>query len=394
MACSSPHHHERIVMRTSILCLACTLLVSPIVLAKDPRPVLIDTDIGGDIDDALALALAVASPEIELVGVTTVGKGETRDRFVRHITTDRDEDRAWMVCRFLTQVGHKNIPVAAGAEPQPKSEIDWQIQYRRHPAAIYNRTLSPVKESAVELMTRLAKEKDGLSIIALGPLTNVARFIKEQPEAAKRLEQIVVMGGSIAIGYDGQSRSRRNIKMISPLRNRLEFGFPEFPRCDGDREGRPGPGKLFSPDATYRAKPLRVMEKRRRSVLCAGVPLAQDAEWKHRRRRQGMTIGRNKEASRRDQQPVMSCFYRPRAFARQMLLTAGASHRYLTRQLSNASPRLRGLRHRHRETLVDVRQAGDEGCANARRPGVSRRAHARFRRSPRTAWHDVPSGDF
>src|SRR5262245_10077993 len=173
---------------------------------SDKRPVLIDTDIGGDIDDAFALALAVASPEIELVGVTTVGKGDKRDPYVRYISTDRDEDRAWLVCRFLTQVGLKDIPVAAGAEPQPKLPIDWQIQYRRHPAAVYNRTLKPVKESAAELMTKLAKARDDLTIVALGPLTNVARFIKEQPEAAKRVKELVIMGGSIAVGYDGKPK--------------------------------------------------------------------------------------------------------------------------------------------------------------------------------------------
>jgi inosine-uridine nucleoside N-ribohydrolase len=207
------------------------ILVTPchVASALENRPVLIDTDIGGDIDDAFALALAVASPEIELVGVTTVGKGEKRDPYVRHISTDRDEDRAWLVCRFLTQVGLKNIPVAAGAEPQPVSPIDWQIQYRRHPAAIYNRTLAPVKESAVELMTRLAKERENLTIIAIGPLTNVARFIKEQPEAAKRLEQIVIMGGSIAVGYDGKPKPEPewNIKSdIAAAKTVIHSGLP------------------------------------------------------------------------------------------------------------------------------------------------------------------------
>src|SRR5262245_20371160 len=173
--------------------------------AADRRPVLIDTDIGADIDDAFALALAVASPEIELVGVTTVGAGNPFDPYVGQ-RKDRDDHRAWMVCRFLTLSGAKPIPVAAGADPQPKSPIDWQIQYRRHPAAIYNRTLKPVKESAVELMAKLAREHDGLTIIALGPLTNVARFLKEHPDAARRLDQIVVMGGSIAVGYDGKPK--------------------------------------------------------------------------------------------------------------------------------------------------------------------------------------------
>src|SRR5690606_27896799 len=93
------------------------------------------------------------------------------------------------------------------------------IQYRRHPAAIYNRTLKPVKESAVELMTRLLTERDGVTIIALGPLTNVARLIAEQPELAKKkLKRIVVMGGSVTIGYDGKPKPEVewNIKLDIP----------------------------------------------------------------------------------------------------------------------------------------------------------------------------------
>jgi inosine-uridine nucleoside N-ribohydrolase len=175
------------------------------VIAADRLPVVIDTDIGGDIDDAFALALAVASPELEVVGVTTVGRGTGRDPFVRYVSADRDEDRAWLVCRFFAQAGVKNVSVAAGAGPQPLSPLDWQMQYRWHPAAVYNRAGKPVTESAAELIARLAKEHDGkLTVIALGPLTNVARLLKDHPEAAKKLRRVVVMGGSVAVGYDGK----------------------------------------------------------------------------------------------------------------------------------------------------------------------------------------------
>ena len=90
--------------------------------AADRIPVLIDTDIGADIDDAFALALALASPELDVVGVTTVGGGNPFDPYVGQ-RKDRDDHRAWLVCRFLTQAGAKPIPVAAGADPQPKSPI-------------------------------------------------------------------------------------------------------------------------------------------------------------------------------------------------------------------------------------------------------------------------------
>jgi len=196
-------------LRISALAGAVALAIATPAVAAPPKaiPVVVDTDIGGDIDDALALALAVASPELEIVGVTTVGRGGPPDPYVQHIGKDRDEDRAWLVCRFLTQVGSKAVPVAPGADPQPKSELDWQIQYRRHPAAIYNRTLKPVKESAVDLLARLASEMEGeLVVIAVGPLTNIARFIAEHPAAAKKVKRFVLMGGSVAVGYEGKPK--------------------------------------------------------------------------------------------------------------------------------------------------------------------------------------------
>jgi inosine-uridine nucleoside N-ribohydrolase len=184
-------------MRSLLAFVALFLLAAPS-FAAEKVPVLIDTDIGSDVDDAFALALAVASPEVELVGVTTVGAAA--------------DDRAWLVCRFLTQVtGKKKAeelpPVAVGGEPPEKTGIDWQIQYRRHPAAIYNRTLKPGKDSAPELMARLAKLHDGkLVVVCLGPLTNVAKFIKDHPDAAKKVARFVVMGGSVAVGYDGKPK--------------------------------------------------------------------------------------------------------------------------------------------------------------------------------------------
>ena len=57
---------------------------------------------GADIDDAFALGLAVASPELEIVGVTTVGRGGDPDPFVQHIDKTRDEDRAWFHRRRQT----------------------------------------------------------------------------------------------------------------------------------------------------------------------------------------------------------------------------------------------------------------------------------------------------
>jgi hypothetical protein len=178
-------------MRTRlVLALSFVLAAAPFARAQ-PQPVqtVLDTAIGGDIDQAFGLMYALTSPGIDLRAVTTVG--------------DQAEDRAWIVCRLLTQGESRKLPVIAGAEPQPKLGIDWQIQYRRHPAPIYNRTQKPEKTTAVEWLSKfLANESVPTTLLATGPLTNVARLFKEHPEAAKRIERIVCVGSARNLGAD------------------------------------------------------------------------------------------------------------------------------------------------------------------------------------------------
>ena len=146
------------------------MLVPGAALAQTPAkmPILLDTDIGSDLDDAFALALILASPELDLRGVTTVSADA--------------ENRAWIVCRMLTAVGRKDVPVAWGRSPQPEQQIDGQIQYRRHPAVIFNRTAKPVKESAVDFLYRQLKAQPGkLTLLTVGPLTNIAQLLSEHP---------------------------------------------------------------------------------------------------------------------------------------------------------------------------------------------------------------------
>lgn len=201
-----------------------TLLLIPILAlatllpADVPKriPILLDTDIGTAADDAFALGLVAASPELELVGVTTCGADAS--------------DRAWLACRFLTQVGIKSMPVAIGANPQPAGSLDEQIQYRRHPAALYNRTLKPTKESAVEMMAKAIRARPNeLTIVCLGPLTNIARLLKDHPDLKGGIKRLVVMGGSINKGYDGNpgAVAEWNFKTdVAAAKAVLESGVP------------------------------------------------------------------------------------------------------------------------------------------------------------------------
>src|SRR5947209_11629894 len=122
MASSSPDLAETPPMKLALVLVLLPALAAVAAGGTTKMPLLLDTDIGSDIDDAFALALALVSPEVDLQGVTTAGS--------------EAQERAWMVCRLLTAVGRKAIPVAWGRGAQPQSPIEGQIQYRRHPAVI------------------------------------------------------------------------------------------------------------------------------------------------------------------------------------------------------------------------------------------------------------------
>src|SRR5262245_14197461 len=144
-------------------------------------PVVLDTDIGTGIDDAFALALILGSHELDLRGVTTVG-GDT-------------ENRALILCRFLTMTGRRHVAVAGGQAPQPAHPLDGQARYSYHPDVIFNRTQRPVKESAVDfLYARLKAQPGQVTLIATGPLTNVARLLADRPDSKGLLRRIVFPG--------------------------------------------------------------------------------------------------------------------------------------------------------------------------------------------------------
>jgi inosine-uridine nucleoside N-ribohydrolase len=152
-------------------------------------PLLIDTDLGSYLDDAFALALTVASPAVELRGVTTSG-GDA-------------ETRACMACRFLHAVG-RDTPVAWGRPPQAEGKVEALYQYRYHPALLYGRMGKPVAEDAAELMHRELKARPGeITLLVLGPLTNVARLLENHPDSKGMIKQIVAMGGALDVGLDG-----------------------------------------------------------------------------------------------------------------------------------------------------------------------------------------------
>ncbi len=149
-------------------------------------PILIDCDPGHD--DAVALLLALASPEVELLGVTTVHGNQTLEK-----TTSS-------ALRVLELAGRDDVPVAKGADRPLEREL-FVADYVHGHTGLDGPSLpppsgKPVEQHAADLLAeRLAP---GVVLVPTGPLTNVALLLERHPEA--RPERIVLMGGSIGLG--------------------------------------------------------------------------------------------------------------------------------------------------------------------------------------------------
>jgi inosine-uridine nucleoside N-ribohydrolase len=144
--------------------------------------VIIDTDIGDDVDDAFALALAVKSPELEILGVTTTfGDTETRARI-----TDR----------LLREMGRGEIPVLAGKATATKNPMS----QRRY--AEGGKFAKAAHGDAVEfLLEQIRKYPGEITLIAIGPLMNVGSAIDKDAATFRKLKRVVLMGGSVRRGY-------------------------------------------------------------------------------------------------------------------------------------------------------------------------------------------------
>lgn len=158
-----------------------------------PQRLIIDTDIGDDIDDALAIAFAILRPELKVEAITTVA-GHT-------------DKRARIVQRLLDSAGQGGIPVAAGLREPPFTQTP-QMRDRyfnmscpwclnQYPYVLDDGAAEgPVPENAIELIIELARRKPGeLGLACIGPLTNIAAALQRAPDLKEKLKFIAIMGG-------------------------------------------------------------------------------------------------------------------------------------------------------------------------------------------------------
>ncbi|MBN2292252.1 MAG: nucleoside hydrolase [Pirellulales bacterium] len=152
----------------------------------DSIPVIYDSDIGDDIDDTWALGLLLCCPELDLkLVVGDQGKAEYR---------------AKLFAKMLQTAGRTDVPVGIGLDVNAKgdgAQAEWVKDYdlKSYPGKIY--------EDGVQAIIDIAmKSKKPVTLIAVGPLPNIAEALKREPRIAEKL-RFVGMHGSVRLGYNG-----------------------------------------------------------------------------------------------------------------------------------------------------------------------------------------------
>ena len=210
--------------------------------------IVIDCDPGHD--DAIAILLALASPEVELLGVTTVAGNQTLDKTTRNALVT------------LELAGRTDIPVSAGAEKPLRRAL-------RTAAHVHGETgldgpvlpepaAQPVDVDAADFLAELIEP--GVVLVPTAPLTNVALMLERHPEVRERLERIVWMGG--AIGEGNATPAAEFNALVDPEAAAIVFGSGI-------------PVTLIGLDVTHRALFTRAHAERVRHAGRSGLFVAE-----------------------------------------------------------------------------------------------------------------------
>jgi inosine-uridine nucleoside N-ribohydrolase len=155
---------------------------------RAPIPIILDTDIGDDIDDTWALALALKSPELD----------------VRLVVTDfgNTEHRAKIVARVLELAGRTDIPIGVGLkendEESPQAEWVKDYDLARYPGRV-------LRDGVQALVDAAMAAKEPMTLVAIGPAPNLKAALEREPRIAGKL-RLAGMYGSLRRGYDGKPK--------------------------------------------------------------------------------------------------------------------------------------------------------------------------------------------
>ena len=217
---------------------------------KETVPILFDTDIGNDIDDAIALSYLLKQPRCQLLGITTVS-GDTAKRAAL----------AEALCRAAKK---DNIPIHAGLtgpllHGRGQSEV---AQYKAIESTPHRTNFGAPSEAVLFLRDTIRKNPGKLTLLAVGPLTNIAALFALDPEVPGLLKRVVLMCGVFTGGMASHGPGAREWNaLIDPVATGIVY-----------RHAKPGTLLSVGLDVTEQCT-LPVAECRTRFAQ-AGGPLA------------------------------------------------------------------------------------------------------------------------
>lgn len=156
----------------------------PAAAVATSEKVILDTDIADDIDDAYALALLASAPGVKLLGVTTAF-GETGKR-------------AQVAAKLLAALGRSDVPVCAGRKGTPAIGRQYEWARSFHSPALKS------GDAITFLKTQIDQAPGQITLIGIGPLMNLGDLLIRYPEVKPKIRRIVLMGGAVYAGYNGQ----------------------------------------------------------------------------------------------------------------------------------------------------------------------------------------------
>lgn len=160
-------------------------------MASDTIKVLFDTDIGSDIDDAVALAYLLRQPRCELLGITTV--------------TGEPELRAEMASAVCRHVGRDDVPIHAGCRQALLVEMRQKTAPQARALGNRPRRTDFEPNTAVEFLRRTIRAHPGqITLLTVGPLTNAGLLFAVDPEVPAMLKQMVLMCGRYFSSMGGE----------------------------------------------------------------------------------------------------------------------------------------------------------------------------------------------
>jgi purine nucleosidase len=240
-----------------------------------PTKIVIDCDPG--YDDALALLVALASPALEVLAVTTVAGNQTLEKVTRN------------ALRLVSFAGRPDLTVAAGASAPLRRPLvtaeDVHGPDGLDGPRLPEVDLSPDERSAVEVLAQTLRDHEpgSVTLVPIGPLTNLARLVQEHPELVGAVKEVVLMGGSTRFG-NTSAVAEFNI-YVDPEAASVVFGagwpitmvgldVTSLATVTPDVDGRLR--AIGTPTTTWVADMLAAVADRRRERGAAGPPAVHD----------------------------------------------------------------------------------------------------------------------